>query len=347
MAPEDRALLKRRLSRFQIMQRYRFQLKLTQAVEPEWGTLGRLQLDYSPVAFFSGDVGRRARAIRSLLRNPQNFLQLSLDGRTLYGRGLEDPAAAEQAVTELQLSPPHEGGGPFDALADLLARVLAQEPLLERLWALQAMDVLDVEGAGLVLQRLTALCGGAEAKALARLATAELEPLAAVVPEEPRLVELEGTLARAVARGGRGKEDDDEPEEADCVWQAQQHQQARAAVAALSDDNCVWLLRRWLVSLGACDASLMVSLRRCRGNAVEPHLQTAAETAGVLRLDANGQQDDEEGGACAVAYCVHVVDLGPKDPRKIISKAQLEPDLLALAAASAGVLTNVNVKQKR
>lgn len=317
------------------MQRYRFQLKLTQAVEPEWGTLGRLQLDYSPVDFFSGDVGRRARAIRSLLSNPQNFLQLFLDGRPLYGRGLEDPAAAEQALTDLQLPPLHDGGGPFDALADLLARVLAQEPLLARLWALQAMDVLDVEGAGLVLQRLTALCGEAESKALARLATAELEPLAAVVPEEPRLVVLEGTLARAVARGGRGKEeeeDDDEPEEADCVWQAQHHQQARAAVAALSESDCLWLLRRWLVSLGACDASLMVSLRRCQGSAAEPHLlQTAAGTSGVLRLDVNGQQDNEGGGACALAYCVHVVDLGPKDPRKIISKAQLEPELLALA----------------
>lgn len=202
----------------------------------------------------------------------------------------------------------------------MLARVLAQEPLLARLWALQAMDVLDVEGAGLVLQRLIALCGGEEANALARLATAELEPLA-VVAVDPRLVALEGTLARAVAKGEECVERADELEEA-AVWQAQ-HERARAAVAGLSEDECVWLLRRWLVSLGACDASIMVSMRRCQGEEpieFEPQLQ-AAETAGVVRFEGGG----------GVAYCAHVVDLGPKDPAKVVSKSVIEPGLVALA----------------
>lgn len=54
----------------------------TQAIEPEWGTLGELQLDYCPVDFFSGEGPRVARALRALLRNPQArfFLNLCLLG---------------------------------------------------------------------------------------------------------------------------------------------------------------------------------------------------------------------------------------------------------------------------
>lgn len=42
---------------------------------------------------------------------------------------------------------------------DLIGVILAKEPLVSRLVAAQSLDVLEVEGGGLVFQRLVALCG--------------------------------------------------------------------------------------------------------------------------------------------------------------------------------------------
>ncbi len=298
--------------------------------------LRRINLDYSPLDFFSGNEPRMTQAVRSLLQNPQNFCLLFVRGSPVYGRAHEDSTAARGAVSSL-LSLGIPSRDAFDALASVLAQLLSQEPLLARLWAMQAMDALDVEGAALVFRRLAALCGGDEAAALARLAAAELEPLAGAVD---RLAELEEAVAREASRslgsdargaGGDGDGDGDGAGDGD----AARHEQARAAVKALSEEDCMLLLRRWLVSLGACDASLMISLRQCRPEegSSEPegsgpsHLQTAA-TAGAIRWAA------VEGGDSPIhlAYSLRVVDVGPKPPTKVLAKAALEEQILAMAA---------------
>lgn len=43
---------------------------------------------------------------------------------------------------------------------DLVGEILAREPLVSRLVAAQALDVLEVEGGGLVFDKLVSLCGG-------------------------------------------------------------------------------------------------------------------------------------------------------------------------------------------
>jgi hypothetical protein len=241
----------------------------------------------------------------------------------------------------------------FEALADVLSRILAREPLLGRLWTMQAMDALDVEGAALVLRRLAALCGGDETVALARLAAAELEPVAAVGEGAERLAEVEGLLAREAERGGNGCGDGGEGGGDDAAaWEAR-HAQALAAVAALSEGDCVLLLRRWLVSLGACDASLMLSLRRCAptqdglaplgdDDDKAPLLLQTAAAAGVLKWggdDDDGEEHERSSSSSTtraapvyLAYCVHVVDVGPKPPSKVLAKAALEDSIVALAA---------------
>lgn len=45
---------------------------------------------------------------------------------------------------------------------DLVGELLAREPLISRMHAAQALDVLEVEGAGLVFDRLVSLYGGSK-----------------------------------------------------------------------------------------------------------------------------------------------------------------------------------------
>ncbi len=45
---------------------------------------------------------------------------------------------------------------------DLVGQILAKEPLVSRLVAAQALDVVEVEGGGLVFEKLVSLCGGSK-----------------------------------------------------------------------------------------------------------------------------------------------------------------------------------------
>lgn len=49
-----------------------------------------------------------------------------------------------------------------EALMDLVGEILAKEPLVSRLVAAQALDVLEIEGGGLVFEKLVSLCGGSK-----------------------------------------------------------------------------------------------------------------------------------------------------------------------------------------
>lgn len=51
---------------------------------------------------------------------------------------------------------------PAEDLMDLVGEILAKEPLVSSLVAAQALDVLEVEGGGLVFERLVSLCGGSK-----------------------------------------------------------------------------------------------------------------------------------------------------------------------------------------
>ena len=45
---------------------------------------------------------------------------------------------------------------------DLIGEILAREPLVSKLLAAQSLDVLEIEGGGLVFDKLVSLCKGSE-----------------------------------------------------------------------------------------------------------------------------------------------------------------------------------------
>ena len=153
-----------------------------------------------------------------------------------------------------------------------------------------------------------------------------------------------------------------------------QHAQATAAVQLLTKEECVILLQRWLISLGACDCSIMLSLRihhpsssslpsssssssvGCCQTATSPGLvyfepqahrkQEKSETNDVNRninlsinknknentdIKNKGNSTNKSNKCLPISYFMHVVDLGPKPPSKILSKAAMEKEIIEVA----------------
>jgi len=375
------------------------------------------------------------RALQGLLRNPQNFCQFFVKSQVVFGRGEGGDGRARKAARELlsgeeekerekeeeageqdggeqqQQQKEEEEEDPLEVLMALVAQILEQEPLLRRLQKIQAMDVLDIEGAGLVMRRLIDLCGGqggregeGEKEALALLEVAELrggldceeegreEGAVSMSAMVQRLEELlvvvhppkEESNGNSKVNANDDDEDEDkyeeenEEDEQDDDRHCQphsldaQHIQAIAAVQLLTKEECVVLLQRWLISLGACDCSIMLSLRRhdpapsslassSSSSSSSGYCQTGTSPGLVyfhrqahknkkmneenetnslnktININENKlNKTDESHNRIPVSYCMHVVDLGPKPPSKILSKAAMEKEIIEVAGRGGG-----------
>ena len=422
-------------SRFHLMQRYRYALHDTQALEPEWGELtGSPNEDYSPLDLFSEERERMTRALQGLLRNPQNFCQFFVGSQVVFGRGEGEVGRAREAARELLLvedeeeedeekvtltdcSQGEEEEGEegeekdwLDTLMVVVAQILEQEPLFRRLRRVQAMDVLDIEGAGMVMRRLIDLCGGegdagrgggGEEGALALLELAELQGFldgereggreggvvatstcAMVRRLEELLVVVHPSEKKNHDKSKPNDNDEDEDGNVDVKEEEvegkaadrhhhhqsldAQHAQATAAVQFFTKEECVVLLQRWLISLGACDCSIMLSL--CRHDLTPSSLPSSSSGGHCQTSTSPGlvyyqphrpnkmKRDADNGGTqnknkpiknkvnnnklsnkcLPLSYFMHVVDLGPKPPSKILSKAAMEKEIIRVAGRGGG-----------
>lgn len=107
------------------------------------------------------------------------------------------------------------------------------------------------------------------------------------------------------------------------------HEKGLLAVERLSVKHCVHLLRRYIIGLGVMDCSVMMSLKAATaGNGAEVPSSTnqGEDVAGVL----------ETGDGRRVAYCVSVVDAGPKPPTKLSGKAKHENKIWDFVAGLEG-----------
>ncbi|KAJ2303316.1 hypothetical protein IWW51_004638 [Coemansia sp. RSA 2702] len=96
---------------------------------------------FCPLDLFSSSHARIVRALDALARAPQNNLRVFVDGRLVNVDGALDTRLVPR----------------WDALRDVLARILLREQFLVRLGRLQAaLDPLDIEGVFPVYQRALA-----------------------------------------------------------------------------------------------------------------------------------------------------------------------------------------------
>ncbi|CAN0069758.1 unnamed protein product [Scytosiphon promiscuus] len=320
LVPPGNNRLKYRVARFDAQQRFKAQGKQS------WGSIDRPCL-YHPREFYSGDAKRAASTLKELMKTPQNKLRAWENGNMLFGAGSgkgHDEGAAEEAlgkaVVEAGLA--GEDGTPAEALMDLVGEILAREPLVSRLVAAQALDVLEVEGGGMVFDKLVSLCGGSTEEALNMLEDQESEGFEAEPISDDLLVPaatLEALRAGSpLAAGGKDGGNIDEL-----------HAKGLLAVEKLSVEDCVQLLRRYIIALGVMDCSVMMSLVLAPAPAPAA---TAAEDG-----DEPAQSSSLQGKRAAgvfqtpdgrrVAYCVSVVDAGPKPPTKLSKKAKHEDEI--------------------
>ncbi|CAM9611541.1 unnamed protein product, partial [Hapterophycus canaliculatus] len=193
-----------------------------------------------------------------------------------------------------------------------------REPLVSKLVAAQALDVLEVEGGGLVFDKLVSLCGGSRDEALNMLEDQESEPFVAEEPDKDLLVPaatLEALRAGSPmsAEGKNGGTIDE------------LHAKGLLAVEKLSAKDCVQLLRRYIIGLGVMDCSVMMSLKLALAPAATSSSEDgegAAQPTSVQGKHVAGLFQTPDGRR--VTYCISVVDAGPKPPTKLSRKAKHE-----------------------
>ncbi|CAM9304432.1 unnamed protein product [Ectocarpus sp. 12 AP-2014] len=319
LVPPGNNRLKYRVARFDAQQRFKAQGKQS------WGSIDRPCL-YHPRELYSGDADRAAATLKELMKTPQNKLRAWENGNMLFGagsgKGGEDVTESGETAGEVALGKAVVTAGlaggegtPAEALIDLVGEILAMEPLVSRLVAAQALDVLEVEGGGLVFDKLVSLCGGSKEEALNILEAQESDPFVAE-PIDKDLIVPEATLEalRAGSPVVAG-----EASSIDTL-----HAKGLLAVEKLGVKDCVQLLRRYIIALGVMDCSVMMSLKSIpaapeggSGGEGQPSAVQGKDVAGVFQT----------GGGRRVAYCVSVVDAGPKPPTKLSGKAKHEAEI--------------------
>eukprot|EP00903_Cladosiphon_okamuranus_P018903 g17386.t1 len=318
LVPPGNNRIKYRVARFDAQQRFKAQGKQS------WGSIDS-PCRYHPREFYSGEAIRAAATLKELMKTPQNKLRAWENGNMLFGagsgKGHDDKTESGETVGEAALGKAVMAAGlaggdgtPAEALMDLMGEILAKEPLLSRLVAAQALDVLEVEGGGLVFEKLVSLCGGSKQQALNMLESQESDPFSAE-PIDKDLLVPEATLAalRAGSPMSAGSADD-----IDTL-----HAKGLQAVERLSVEDCVQLLRRYIIGLGVMDCSVMMSLKAVPAAADGDG--DAAQSSTVQGKDASGVFQTADGRR--VAYCVSVVDAGPKPPTKLAVKAKHEDEI--------------------
>jgi Inositol-pentakisphosphate 2-kinase len=334
---------------------------------------------YDPLDLFSSDRRHMERAFRALLlETPQNNGKLWIDGRPadlgpavpsrehdespLYGQGNQSSASPAACTTpewtnavNLALNLPESSSQ--QAFVRICSEILLEEPLLSQILRLQQLDVLDGDGAILVYHRLVhGHCGGSYEHAgrvidkyddacptqqpPSREAPHQLLSASPwVSPEDTsRIVSLcevvERTQECLVARnGGQHSPIDDSILD-------ELHMQAVRIVNDLSEDDCVYLLRNWLLSLTMNDASFFLTLAANEGAREEvspgearapaadgaslPRIvvvrRQTKDAPGIVRLQdpaLDGSNSSSHHARRTLKYQIKLIDCDPKPAKKL------------------------------
>lgn len=250
-------------SRFQLMQCYKYsKAKKTSDGILSWGKFVSKSA-YMPEDLCSSDIHRIAHSLRMLLATPQNNMRICIDGRHAYGwdkvedKHFRDCLSA--SATALCFDPTKD---PSEQLVNLVAGILANESILDRLVVAQDLDVLDVEGSAIVYKRVVLLCGGSESVAQSFLHTAFDKPI------DERLLSrhtdgkcnnLGDSNLETVLKLRQLRVSHDTPIEIRDNYRTA----AKNIISIASMDTCALLLQLFMVSLVAKDASVIITMKRC------------------------------------------------------------------------------------
>jgi hypothetical protein len=319
---------------------------------PTWGKyIGHS--NYMPEDLCSGDLPRVRRSLQSLLFNPQNNLRVSVDGKHRYGwdkvdlSSLYDALHSVESRTASSQGTGAEGEAQAQEMLDAVAQILTKECVLQRLQALQDLDVLDVEGAALVYARAVDLCGGRrdatnrylETSMLQLPGSVDINGLNSPLPK-PHIEERNGSYSSDISQ--RLRELRICASTTDEQW-ATHRALAIELVQCATLEECAHLLQLFMIALVARDASVVLALKRVVTTDSTPDFVPQTLThCGMVRVPKQGAESNTQcsdsmtincgnegattGGVC-YAYTIGVIDLGLKALDKLWQK-DLEEDAI-------------------
>lgn len=310
--------------------------------------------NYSPLDLFSnGNNARIQKALNHLSQNMQNNFRVWCNGEQIFGEyTTTSKNDCQQILNDIFPSIDPEMPNPMSTLLEVITKtvsaVLSKESLLSNMLSIQELDVVDVDGAIFIYQRLVGLCGGSHAEAEKALDDASLatrdgvllgqcdptftgrasDYLFASSPYEipkcdvaldkllDEIVQFQRYLLSKVQEGSSGPDEE--------IMNAS-HAKCVAYVSQLSKEACIFLIQNWLLSLALCDVSFFVAFR----------LLTDDELATVDAANVEECQACDHGGIAlcsmedghttlGVHYEVKIVDCDPKPAKKIRNRGESE-----------------------
>ena len=335
-------------------------------VTTPWGERIRAKSSYDPAELCSGDRAAVARACDNLVLCPQNNFIVYNNGELVYGlRETDIDRWYRTCNSFMQCSGDKVSADHCSrAVLDILSEVFCNEDILRRLQQLQALDILDVEGAHTVLAQLSTLMGGDTDRAIALVdACISSHSVSPGVLDiiKPRLtccndkeeIEAANTSESSSAPNLPWELADDWGIDHDCsvadlmvleesllhdlfllhvsnrtplFERLRRKQEAKMYISRLGKIECVLLLRLWLIALGAADASVMLCMSRS-DDICWCMKESSSQTENAPGLCLHQCKDSTIG----VVYSLSITDVGPKPASKVLSKAKVEGQLCVLA----------------
>jgi hypothetical protein len=288
---------------------------------------------YEPLDLFSGNRSLTARAVRELLRVSQNNL------RVWCNHGSEEILFGGQPRDWKQ-----SGSGDKDILQEILVEILCSgvaQDLLQRILLWQKLDVLDVDGAVLIYERLVDFCQS-EKEAQDLLDQIQLEdiirsdeskdtiPAIPMLESSPfrcdRMPVTEQEVLRKFCQTTlefRNRlrdwisEHRIEPTSDAAFMEQARNKLLDMIQCELSIMACIFLLRNWLLSLMMCDVSIFVTVEEQFLTMDKGELLTEESVEHVITL----AQDNV---TKLFQYNLHVIDLDPKPAKKLHGRSKAE-----------------------
>jgi hypothetical protein len=281
------SLIKLKMSRFELMQHYKLaQAKGQSQHQVSWGTFERESV-YNPSDLCSTELLRISRAIDALLSNPQNNLRILVDGKHIFGwdkphkRDVLDFSFAESTGNDERMS--------IDFFKSAFSSIVHQETLFRQFEALQALDVIDSEGAQVIYNRGLEVMGGDCDKFNCELEQYFSSPVV-TYSNHNRITELFGCCLV-----NEGDFDDSRLKKCN---------DALEIVASMTLADVLECLRIWMMAYVAKDASIIIPMNFCNENEGIPSVTCLYEPQvidiGCKSLHKISTRADEDREICRV-----------------------------------------------
>ena len=305
-------------NRFQLVHAYKYHLK-------NKGFDGYKAPSYRPRDLCSGEISRVQNALLSLLACPGNNISVRRDGHCIFGE--KDGAADDVSRAWFLFLGCACLLDTLEAFVQTVSAVLVKETALNRLMRMQALDVIDCEGCTLIFDRLALLCGSKYA-ALELLRNSAGDPFPFEISElSDLLYEISpssslkcnidfGVVTRVLSLSVSASLPKEELTD--------RHTAALSLVDSLGVSDCITLLRLWLVSLTAKDASLILTLVK------EPGERPHSEPSPRILKPSDGNYGEMLAYGCRLKYSLKLVDINCKPADKCDSKRETEAHMLSV-----------------